>query len=170
MIPIENEKRIDWSAVKADFLAGASYGNLANKYGCAKSTVYKRAQDERWTKLRKRIANEVERKTIEKVSDTLADNAAVAAEIKSLLLRKLRAEIQSMPDSIGTEMHQNVVTTSWDTESKEGKRSEGGKRYRLRDFTLAYKDLTEDMPKEADNTTLEKLDQLLEVAWDAAHG
>ena len=39
----------------------------------------------------------------------------------------------------------------------------------MKDLTGAYKDLTEDMPKEEDSSTLEKLDKLLEVAWDAAH-
>lgn len=131
--------------------------------------VYRKSQSENWVKLKKRIRNETERKTIEKVSDVLSDNAAVAAEIKSLLLRKLRKEILSMPDSTGSEMYQNIVTTSYDDKKKESRRSDGGKRYKLRDFTLAYKDLTEDMPKEADTTTLDKLDALLQEAWDAAY-
>lgn len=168
MIPIERNT-IDWNAVKADFLSGSSYGVLSKKYGCAKSTIYNKAQLERWVKLRKRIANETERKTIEKVSDVLSDNAAVAAEIKSILLHRLRKEILSMPDSTGSEMYQNIVTTSYDEKKKESRRSDGGKRYKLRDFTLAYKDLTEDMPKEADTSTLDKLDSLLQEAWDAAY-
>jgi len=131
--------------------------------------VYRKSQSENWAKLKKRIRNETERKTIEKVSDVLSDNAAVAAEIKSLLLRKLKKEILSMPDSTGSEMYQNIVTTSYDDKKRESRRSDGGKRYKLRDFTLAYKDLTEDMPKEADTTTLDKLDALLQEAWDAAH-
>lgn len=168
MIPIERNT-IDWNAVKADFLSGSSYGVLSKKYGVTKSMVYRKSQSENWAKLKKRIRNETERKTIEKVSDVLSDNAAVAAEIKSLLLRKLRKEILSMPDSTGSEMYQNIVTTSYDDKKKESRRSDGGKRYKLRDFTLAYKDLTEDMPKEADTTTLDKLDALLQEAWDAAY-
>lgn len=107
--------------------------------------MYRRSQSEHWPRLRERIKDETERKTIEKASDVLSDNAAVAAEIKGLLLKKLKKEIMEMPDSMGSEMFANTSTTSYDDKKHERKQNDGGKRYKLRDFTLAYKDLTDGM-------------------------
>lgn len=107
--------------------------------------MYRHSQSEHWPRLRERIKDETERKTIEKASDVLSDNAAVAAEIKGLLLKKLKKEIMEMPDSMGSEMFANTSTTSYDDKKHERKQNDGGKRYKLRDFTLAYKDLTDGM-------------------------
>ena len=131
--------------------------------------MYRRSQTEHWPRLRERIKAETERKTIEKASDVLSDNAAVAAEIKGLLLKKLKKEIMEMPDSMGSEMFANTSTTSYDDKKHERKQNDGGKRYKLRDFTLAYKDLTEDLPKPEDTSTMQKLDALLQEAMDAAY-
>lgn len=90
----------------------------------------------------------------QRTANAAADNAVIANDIKKRLLLRLSRIEQKYPFD-ATE----VRTT-------EGKNTV---IFRLRDLTTAYKDLTEDMPKEADTTTLDKLDALLQEAWDAAH-
>ena len=170
VIPIEKEKRIDWNVIRAEYIGGGmSFRKLAEKYDISKDTVARKAKAEKWDVLRKKARDKAATKSIQKVANVAADNAVIAADIQGILLRRLRDEILAMPDSIGSEMHQNITTNAYDQEKKESRRTDGGKRYKLRDFTLAYKDLTEDMPKEADTSTMEKLDALLQEAWDAAY-
>lgn len=54
----------------------------------------------------------------------------------------------------------NVV--EWGKGEKGNKqRTEKTKTNKLKDLTAAYKDLTDDMPKEKNNAALERLDQML---------
>ena len=154
MIPIEETKRVDWNAIRAEYIGGASYGDLSKKYHLSKSTIYQHAKQDNWQTLRTNAANESRTKAIQKTADAAADNAIIATAIKkSLLLRLQRIERKYPFDAteVRTKQGSNYVV------------------FRLRDLTAAYKDLTEDMPKEADTTTLDKLDALLQEAWDAAH-
>lgn len=99
----------------------------------------------------------------------MADNAATAARIKAKLLRKLEREIDALPDNMGSEVRKSMSDSQYDKKNRPTHTEELMRAYKLRDLTAAYKDLTDDMPKEEDSSTLEKLDRLLEVAWDAAH-
>lgn len=79
----------------------------------------------------------------------------MAQRIRAKLLRVLEREVDALPESIGTEMHQDVANLSYEKDKngnpiKNGKltkRTDGGKRYKLTDLTRAYKDLTDDLPK-----------------------
>lgn len=166
MIPIENEKRIDWNAIRAEYIGGASYGDLAAKYKLSKSTVYQHAKRGGWQTLRTNAANEARTKTIQKIVDAAADVATIKAEAQRLLWQQLLKEIKNLPELIGTEMHQDITTLSYGAkESEKGKvtkRTDGGKRYKLTDLTRAYKDLSEDMPK-ASAADVEDLSPLVEL-------
>lgn len=96
------------------------------------------------------------KKVVQKTAELAADNATIAANItrKGLLL------LEKLFDDYA---EKHMVTEH--RESCDGVVDVK----RLRDLTSAYKDLTEDLPKESDNGTLEKLDRLLQEAWDAAH-
>lgn len=86
-------------------------------------------------------------KSIQKTADVYSQNAAIAARIKTKLLRKLEREIDAIPDSTGSEMYMDTHNTDYKG-GRAVKRTSGGKRYNLRDFAMAYKALTDDMPKE----------------------
>ena len=85
----------------------------------------------------------------------------IAARIKQKLLLRLEHEIDKLPeDSIGSEASVNIV--EWGKNDKGNKvRTERAKINKLKDLTGAYKDLTDDMPKEQDTSTLDKLDEML---------
>lgn len=77
---------------------------------------------------------------IQKTADVAADNAVIAQRIRTKLLKKLESEIDALPDNVGSESAKEVSRMDG-----MGKRESLFKRWRLRDLTAAYKDLTADM-------------------------
>jgi len=147
VIPIEETKRIDWNAIRAEYIGGGiSQRKLAKKYGIAEGTMLDRANKEGWKALRNQATIKSITQTEQKTAAAAADNAVLAADIKRrLLLRLSRAEQKFPLDA--TEI-----------------RTQSGKStavYKLRDLTAAYKDLTEDMAAaSADNSLLQSLLEL----------
>lgn len=131
--------------------------------------MIRHANKEKWNQQREDAYNKSVELIQQKTASSTAENAVIAARIRAKLLRKLEKEIDALPDAIGSETRNSVVEK--DNHAVKGKSvmKEVTKAYKLRDLTAAYRDLTEDMPKEEDSSTLEKLDRLLEVAWDVAH-
>ena len=145
MIPIEkNTERVDWNAVKADYIGGASYGVLSKRYGIVKSTIFKKAKKDGWEDLRKRVGNAVETETVKRVAETAADNATLAANIKRQgleILAALFADFATIRATEHRESNQGVTDIK-----------------RLRDLTAAYKDLCGDVVQsETDSALLRSL-------------
>lgn len=128
----------------------------------------KRANKEGWATLRKQADSKSVEIAQQKTANAVSENAAIAQRIKAKLLRRLEREIDKLPENIGSEYVTGGVEYG-KNEKGNRIRKEVTHAYKLRDLTAAYKDLTDDMPKEEDSTTIEKLDELLEVAWNAAH-
>ena len=145
MIPIETEKRIDWNAIKSEYIGGASYGTLAKHHGIVKSTIFKKAKKDGWEELRKRARNEVETETVKRVAETAADNATLAANIKRMGLEIIAGLFEDYMTVRATEHR----------ESRQGVTD----IKRLRDLTAAYKDLTGDIVTNTaeDNALLQSL-------------
>ena len=142
MIPIG---KVDWNAIRAEYIGGTmSQRELAEKYSLSEAYLVKKANKEHW----KQDRDEAVRKGIEKgqqrAADAIADNATIAARIRTKLLQKLEHEIDQLPEKIGSETNGTVI--------EEGKSGRGNKQktiksqvYKLRDLTAAFKDLTDDM-------------------------
>lgn len=129
----------------------------------------KRANKEGWATLRKQADSKSIEIAQQKTANAVSENAAIAQRIKCKLLKRLEQEIDKLPtENIGTEYITGGVEYG-KNEKGNRIRKEVSHAYKLRDLTAAYRDLTEDMPKEEDSTTLEKLDELLEMAWNVAH-
>lgn len=129
MIPIEN--KTDWNAIRAEYIGGASYGDLSKKYHLSKSTIYQHAKLDNWQTLRTNAANAARTKTIQKAADAAASNATIAADItRRLLLRVSRLEQKFPMDATQIEI------------------TEKGKKvtFRLRDLTASFNDVMERMP------------------------
>lgn len=162
-------RRANWHKIHAEYVAGGvSQRQLAQKYKIPFSTLQKRANREKWATDREKARLIVAQNAVQETSEAVSENASIAARIKTKLLKKLEKEIDALPDKIGSE---TINTgTEWSKNEKGNRiRKEISQAYNLRNLTAAYKDLTEDMPKEESTETLEKLDKLLEVAWNAAH-
>jgi hypothetical protein len=137
---------VDWERIRAEYIAGgASIRNLADKYGISKDAVGRRAKAEKWKETRDKTATKVRQRTNERIvaqkADEAANNAVIAARIRSKLLLRLESEIDTLPGSIGTESAEDIVKSG----KGGGRREVTSKRWRLRDLTAAYKDLTADM-------------------------
>lgn len=107
----------------------------------------RRANREGWATHREEVYNETATVVQQKTAEAAADNAAIAARIKHKMLLRLERELDALPELIGSEMHLDTLNYEYNG-NKVKKRSDGGKKYRLADFAKAYKDLTDDMPKE----------------------
>lgn len=123
---------------------------LAKHHGLVKSTIFKKAKKEGWEDLRKRTANAVETRTIERTADSAADNAAIASDIKKRLLLRLQKIEEKYPLD-ATEVRTRVGNSQ--------------AIYRIRDLTAAYKDLTDNM-----NLTDSAANGLLQSLMDLERG
>ena len=137
---------VDWERIRAEYIAGGiSYKKLSDKYGVSLDAIKRRASKEEWnverTKTAPKIHQETVRKTVQKAANAAADNAAIAQRIRAKLLKKLETEIDGLPDVLGSETAKEMSKIDRET----GKRISEYKRWRLRDLTAAYKDLTADM-------------------------
>lgn len=144
---------------------------LAAKYGVPFTTLRKRALTQHWADRKKQAADERIKKVVQKTADTAANNAVIAERIREKLLKKLEREIDALPDNLGSQTQQAIIDNEYDgTKGRRIKQiKEARKEYSLRDLSTAYKNLTADMPKAEDTGTIEKLDELLEVAWNVAY-
>lgn len=148
MIPIENEKRIDWRKIRAEYIGGGiSQKKIADKYGVSYDTLIKRANKEGWATERAKAYNETAKKAQEKAAEAAADNATIAESIKkTMLLRLLR------------------IAENYPKDATEIRRKEDGAYclYRIKDIAEAYKALTDDMPK-TDSAANELLQSLIDL-------
>lgn len=134
------------------------------------NTLIKKANREEWNQQREDAYNKAAIHTQQKTVAAASSNALTAQRIKAKLLSRLEKEIDALPENIGSESSKVITDSKIDGKNRIPSHTEEIKRaYKLRDLTAAYKDLTDDMPAEEDATTMEKLDKLLEVAWNAAH-
>ena len=132
MIPIETENRVDWNAIRAEYIGGGtSYRKLVEKYGVSFAALKLRAKNEKWPELRTQAEHKAAIKAAQKTAEAAADNATIAAAIKQTLLLRLQRIAEKYPG-----------------DATEIRRKEGAAFciYRFKDLTDAYKDLTNDMP------------------------
>ena len=142
MIPIG---KADWNAIRAEYIGGnISQRKLAEKHGVSPDVLMQKANKEHWKQDRDKAFSRGLAKSQQKAADAIADNATLAARIRTKLLQKLEREIDALPDKIGSETSGTMI--------EDGKSSKGNKTrtiksqsYKLRDLTAAYKDLTADM-------------------------
>lgn len=104
----------------------------------------KQADSKGWVKERAQAERKAVEKVTQKVANAASDNAAVAQRIKAKLLRKLEAEIDRLPDSVGSGTINSVVE-SIPGQKGTRTRKEVSKEYKLKDLAAAYKALTDDM-------------------------
>ncbi len=140
VIPIESEKRIDWNAIRAEYIGGGtSYRKLAEKHQVSFMVLKTRAKKEDWPGLRTQAEHKASTEATQKAAAAAADNAVIAADMKKRLLLRLQRIEQKYPfdaTEIRTQEGKNTVT------------------FRLRDLTAAYKDLTADMATGTGNNEL----------------
>ena len=148
LIHIATENRIDWNAIRAEYIGGGiSQRKLAKKYGVAEGTLLDIANRESWKAMRDAAAIKSITASEQKTADAAADNAVIAADIKKALLLRLKRIEQKYPmDATEVRTRQGNNTAI----------------FRIRDLTGAFKDLTDDI-QTSSNATNELLQSLLDL-------
>lgn len=60
---------MDWNKIKAEYIAGGtSYRKLAEKYEVSRTTLERKAKDEKWSELRRQTEGKAEAKMIDAIS------------------------------------------------------------------------------------------------------
>lgn len=137
VIPIETEKRVDWNAIRAEYIGGGiSQRKLAKKYGVSETTLMKKANKEGWQNHRKEADSRSTAMAQQKTAEAAADNATIAENIKKTMLLRLQRIAENYP-----------------RDATEVRRKEDGAYclYKIKDLAEAYKALTEDIPKVEEN-------------------
>ena len=115
----------------------------------------RRANRENWKQDRDKAISKGVAKLQQRTANAIAGNAEIAAEVKRRLLLRLQRIEEKYPfdaTEVRTKANGNTVI------------------FRIRDLTAAYRDLTDDMPKHEDSSTLARLDEMLAEVWNnAAH-
>lgn len=162
MIQIEKDtERVNWKKIKAEYLAGdISYRKLADKYGVSEAALTRKAVKDGWAKKRDEVRSKSEakakQKIVEKTAETMADNAAIAADIKRSLLLRLHRIEQKYP---------------FDATEVRAKQGTNIVIYRLRDLTAAYKELMDDgFNNDTEETALANADDMIIRIRTAAVG
>ena len=108
----------------------------------------RRANRGKWKKDRDVMERKAVEKVQQKAANAAAENVATAERSRQKLLKRIEREIDSLPEHIGTEMYNNVENITYEGR-KLTKKTYGGKSYRIRDLTAAYRDLTAGMTDDA---------------------
>ena len=64
---------MDWKKIKAEYIAGGtSYRKLAEKYGVPRTTLERKAKEEKWSELRRQAEGKAEAKMVNAISEKSA--------------------------------------------------------------------------------------------------
>ena len=107
-----------------------------------------KAHREHWKKDRDEMISKTIATVQQKAANAAAENVATAERIRAKLLSRIEREIDALPEYIGTEMYNNIENMNYEGR-KLTKKTYGGKSYKLRDLTAAYRDLTAGMTDDA---------------------
>lgn len=149
---------INWEEIRAEYIGGGiSQRKLADKYGLSHSLLMMRANREHWKQDKDQVIIKAKAKVEQKAVMAIASNAEIVARIKQKLLLRLEREIDEMPVSNGSETRNSIIDKTDGKKIKESSRA-----YKLRDFTSALRDLTDDNmnPNDTDNELLRSLLEL----------
>ena len=89
---------MEWSNIKAEYIAGGtSYRKLCAKYGVSRTTLEKKARDEKWTALRRQAQGKAEAKLVESVGNKSAKVDGKYLRLVDKLLDKAEEVIDNTP-------------------------------------------------------------------------
>ena len=87
----------DFKKIKAEYIkGGTSYRKLAEKYGVPRSTLERKAKDEKWTELRRQVECKTEAKIVDAISDDAAEKAVNIIDVADKLLKKINDSMDDM--------------------------------------------------------------------------
>lgn len=120
---------VDWKRIRAEYIKGASYRKLEEKFGVNYKVIADRGKREGWKDLRSQTAHKILTKTMEAVSKCEADRAAKLLDVSDLLLQKVRERVETM-DALeaGSQEFRHLSATIKDLKEIQMIRSEADTR------------------------------------------
>lgn len=103
------EKRIDWPAIRAEYLAGGiSQRKLAAKHGLSYNSLRRRAESENWVTGREEQERRTAARAAQKTADAVANNAVKLERARGLAIDRLIKALEEMPIKGGTHTRKYV--------------------------------------------------------------
>lgn len=104
----------DWPVIRSDYInGGMSFRDLAAKHGANKDVIARKARKEGWSIQRSiqvdKMYTECLKKSVEKISDTLSEEAATEARARSLAKRIGLRLLEKVEESEDTNDYRRVV-------------------------------------------------------------
>ena len=88
---------MDWKRIKAEYVAGGTtYRRLAEKYGVSRTTLERKAKNEKWTELRRQAEGKATARIVDAVSREQANRACKINDVADKLLDKISDAIDTM--------------------------------------------------------------------------
>lgn len=106
-------EEIDWTAIKTEYCTTeTSYRKLAEKYGVARTTLYRRAGAEEWPKLREQSKSNIEAKALASAEKEAASYRAELYALAGRVARELSdvTENHTMTELIGLGIKPRDIT------------------------------------------------------------
>lgn len=119
---------MDWNAIKAEYIAGGtSYRKLAEKYKVSRTTLERKAKDEKWSELRRQAEGKAEAKIINAISKKKASIDDKYFRLVDKLFDKAEATIDAIEQWHPTLLKEMATTMKYLKECK-GIKSEADMR------------------------------------------
>ncbi len=118
----ERRLSVDWKRIKAEYIAGGtSYRKLCEKYGVSRTTLQRKAKDEKWLELRSQAEAKTETKIIEAVSDDAAEKAINIIDVADKLLLRMSELMDEIP--LDTQSMKHLTSALKDLKEIKGYKS-----------------------------------------------
>ena len=90
---------IDWKTIETEYVTtDISHRQLAEKYGICRSTICKKAADDKWSEKRKKHRDKTVSKAVNAVGKTQAEQTAKLFAVGGLVLDKVKSLIEENPE------------------------------------------------------------------------
>ena len=87
---------IDWKTIETEYVTtDISHRQLAEKYGICRSTISKKATDDKWSEKRNKHRDKTVSKAVNAVGTKQADRAAKLIGVSDILLNKVKALLEA---------------------------------------------------------------------------
>ena len=118
---------MDWKRIKAEYIAGGtSYRKLAEKYGVPFGTLRRVAEREDWTQKRAQVAQKIDTKMIESISDDVAEKTVNIISVADKLLGKISELMDNIP--LDTQSMKHLTSALKDLKEIKGYKSDADMR------------------------------------------
>ena len=92
---------IDWKTIETEYVTtDISHRQLAEKYGICRSTISKKATDDKWSEKRNKHRDRTVSKAVNSIGNKQADRAAKLISVSDLLLDKVKSLLEGSEEIV----------------------------------------------------------------------